>query len=285
MGQIACEDGLKNIGFSNCDKIPQQVRGMITTPRDFSIPIADAGVAVNWQNALLADKSTRIYLWPFAFSFENDNEDTVYEETTLGTRLVREGRYRWRLNFGENLEIHKRMFTHKNFKGRVFLIDDRNEIIGTLNGTEFQGFTLDLLNPEKLRFNDGSASTASPVRVSLQDNLELDENGCMIKASFVNTLVRLTDVNLTVDSAAANLIEVSVKSALDDVPVIGLALGDFVLLDGSGAAQTISGVTDNGDGSYALAGTGLVSGSLNLVSAANLSIPGFESSGAQTVTI
>lgn len=287
MSILSCINNQGNIGRSSCKKLPQLIKGIITTPEDFSLSFEQAATTTAWQAALLATKSNRIYLWPYAVAVEQVNEDAVYEETQLSTLAVRDGRYRFRMSFRENLQLHKAIFTHKNFEGRIFLIDNQNRIIGTeLDDGSFAGFSIDLLNPEKLMFNDGSVTSKTPVYISLEDNLELDQSGAMIEGGTVlKALIPLTSVDLTVISASATLIVASVKSALDLVPVLGLDVADFILLDASGNAQTISGITDNDDGTYDLAGTAFVSGTLNLVAASALSVPGFESSGSADVTI
>lgn len=286
MAILACINNQKNIGKSKCKKLPQMVKGIITTPDDFSLTFENASTSAEWQTALISARSTRIYLWPYAVNIENLNEEAVYEDTPLATINVRDGRYRFRLSFRENLQVHKSIYSHKNFSGRIFLIDNENKIIGTeLSNGEFAGFSIDLLNPEKLMFNDGSVASKTPVYISLEDNTELDEGGAMIDGTFLKTLIPLTTVDLTVNSASATNVNVSVLSSLDLEAILGLVQADFVLLDGSGAAQTISTVTDNEDGTYDLAGTGLVSGTVNLVSASTLSVPGYESSGAATVTV
>lgn len=286
MAILACLNGQDNIGKSSCKKLPQLIKGMITTPDDFSLTFVEAASATAWQAALLAARTSRIYLWPTAISIESVPEEAVYEDTPLATIAVRDGRYRFRFSFRENLQLHKAMYSHKNFSGRVFFIDNENKIIGTeLTDGKFAGFSLDLLNSEKLMFNDGSASSKTPVYVSLEDNRELDESGAMVSGTFLKTLVPLTTVDLTVNTATASNINVSVKSSLDLEGVLGLVVADFVLKTSAGAAQTITAVTDNEDGTYDLAGTTLVSGTLNLVAASVLSVKGYESAGAVTVTI
>lgn len=286
MSILACINNQKNIGKSSCKKIPQLIKGMITTPDDFSLTFTQAADSSNWQTALLAAKSSRIYLWPTAVNFEAQNEEAVYQDTPLSTISVRDGRYRYKLSFLENLQVHKAMYSHKNFSGRVFLIDNENKIIGTeLANGNFAGFSIDLLNPEKLKLNDGSNATMSPVYVSLEDNRELDEYGAMIEGTFLKTLVPLTSVEIAVSNATAAGMTATVTSSLDLVEILGLVQADFVLLDENGAAQVIDAVVDNEDGTYTLTGAGLTSGTLNLVSAANLSVKGFESSGSATVTV
>lgn len=290
MGQLSCLTDQDNLGASNCKKLPRLIKGMITTPLNFSIPFATAETITPWQAVLLAAKSARAYFWPIAILIENLNEEAVYEETPLGVLNVRDGRYRWRLSFRENLEMHKAMYSHKNFNGRVFFIDDNNQIIGTSeDGVNFKGFNIDLLNPEKMMLNDGSVSSKTPVYISLSDNQELDKNGFLFDgSSFLGSLVRLTTAELTVlasPAPSATGFDVQIVSKLDNEAVLGLVAGDFVLLDGAGAGQTIGGVVDNGDGTYSVSGSGLVTGTINLISAATLSVPGWEAEAPATVTI
>lgn len=281
MNPLSCLSNQDNIGKSSCKKIPQQVKGMITTPADFKLAEGDAGTAASWQAAILnANKRNRIYYWPTAVNIEALNEEAVYEETSLSTMNVRDGRYRMRLSFQENLELHKAMFSHKNFQGRIFFIDNENKVIGTeLSDGSFAGFTLDLLNPEKLFLNDGSAVTKSSIYISLQDNLELDRFGAQIAGDFLRGLSRLTSASLEVQGTpTASEIVVDVKSALDNEPILGLVSGDFLLLDASGATQSITTVTESTtvEGRYTLSGTSLVAGTLDLVSPDTLSVVGFE---------
>lgn len=289
MGQLSCLDQTKNIGSSACKKIPEMLAGMIVTPLDFELTLVEAASATAWQDAILAEKRNRIYLFPNAINMENASEESIYQDTPLATLAVRDGRYRFRLFFKENLNLHKAMFSFKGYAGRVFFIDNEGKIIGTSpDGVKFQGLTLDLLNGEKLRLNDGSNATVTPMYMSLRDNLELDKFGCMVGgSSFLGSLQRLTDVDLTIIGApTSTLVVVSVKSALDNEPVLGLdPTTDFILLDGTGAAQSIASGTDNDDGTYNLVGVGLVTGTLNLETPAVLSVKGYESTGAVDVTI
>lgn len=276
MKTLSCLGETDNIGYSRCKKFPQQLKGMITTPFNFELTESDASTSTAWQAAILAEKKNRIFYWPNATNMEVLSEDTVYEETSLSNMLVRDGRYRFRFSFSENLQLHKAMFSHKGFFGRVFLIDNENKIIGTETSTGgFAGFELDLLNPEKIMFNDGSVRSKTPVYVSLYDNVELDKNGAMVDGSFLRQLERLTDATLDIQGTPTSTeIVVDVKSALDNEPVLGLILADFVLLDASGSAQSITSITEdaNIEGRYTLTGTGLVSGPLDLAAPADSTV-------------
>ena len=283
---LSCTQGQKNIGVSSCLKLPEQIKGFITTPKNFSLSYENASNPASWQTAILAAKSARVYLWPTSQLTENTSEETILESTSLSNLLVRDGRYGWRMMFKVNLELHKAIFSHTGFNGRVFLIDNEDKIIGTDVAGNFAGCTIDLLNPEKLMFNDGSVTSKTPVSLSLRNNREIDVHGKMIDGSFLSSLIALTGVNLTVlGTPTATNIDVSVTSDLDNEGLLGLAVADFVLLTAGGAAQVINTIVDNDDGTYSLAGAGWVTGTLNLVSASALSVTGFESNGKVIVTI
>lgn len=281
---VTCEDKM-NLGLTKCPSLPTQISGMITTPRSFSLTKEQAADPDFWQAALLANKTTRVYLWPDFFGSEENSEEAVREETSLAERQVRDGRYRWNIHISESLCLHKRMFTHSSISDRVFLIDTEGKLLGTeLSNGNLAGFRVSLLNVDKLMFNDGSVVSKTPVYLSLKDNLELDANGYMTKASFISELERLTDVNLEVISASATEVVVKVTTDCDNVPVSGFAAADFVLLTTAGASQTITGASEE-DGVYTLTGTGLETGTINLDTPDELSIKAYESTGAKAVTI
>ena len=282
---LTCLDTKLNLGVSECKKVPQLLKGMITTPGDYTITAVLAATGTQWQTDLLLTAGARIVLWPqWAMDYENISEEQVIQETALTSIGVRPGQYRFRFKFRENLELHKAMYSHRGSSGRVFLIDNENKIICTSDdsGVTLKGLLLDNLLTEKLLFNTGSEVSVTPVGLYLSDNTDLDVRGFMIEGtSFINSLIPLTSVNLVIQGTpTATEIIVSVKSALDNVPIIGLVQADFVVSEGS-----VTGVTEpDSDGIYTIAGTAFATGTVNLVTAATLTIPGYEGS-AVTVTI
>src|SRR5574343_749 len=273
-----CNTSVLNLGASRCKKIPQLMRGVITTPEDFTITAVNAATSAAWQTAILQSVG-RCYLWPkWALNFENVSSEGVREDTPLASISVFPGQHRWKLWFRENLSLHKAMYSHRGTAGRAFFIDHEMKIIGTSTdgGTTLQGFLLDEIDVDKLMLNDGSAATKTGVTFYMTDNTELDMNGYMVDgSSFLSALNPLTSVNLAVvGTPNATTIVVSVKSALDNVPIVGLVVADFVKT----GAGTISTATDANDtGVYTIAGTGFVTGTIDLVSAATLSLSGYES--------
>lgn len=284
---MACEiEDKKNMGLVSCNEFPGLIVGMIETEDDFSIAAADLddedAVRDALQDALLDDIADRIFYWPDFDTFENISEDAVYQESPIKRRRVRDGQYRFRFGITQNLCIHKAMFTHRRTNGRVFLIDQNGYLIGTeLSNGNFAGFKLAMLNTEKLRFNDGSVTSESPVVVDLANNIELDKNGMMFDASgFISELHRIVDVYLTIVSATTSEIVVDVKQVCDETPVSGLIVDDFNLTDNdNGASHAITTSTPHPTiaGRYTLAGTSFEASVLNLDPPDVLSIQAYES--------
>lgn len=280
-----------NLGLSQCAKLPNMIRSMITTPNNFKATPTQVIDPDFWQAALLDDLGARIYLWPNFVNFTDNSEAAVYETTPLAYLAVRDGRYNFKFEVKENLCLHKAMYTHRAIAGRVFFFDVDNQLIGTTDSDgNFMGFKIQLLNTEKLMISNGQVSTKSPIVVVLENNLELDQNGAIVNASFVNDLARLTDVTLTATNpASADAVVVAVTATCDGTPVSGLVLADFAVTKANGAAQTTpptSCVEVNGVYTISkVAGTAWIDGFVNLVEPAALSIEAYEETGPATLNV
>lgn len=279
-----------NLGLSQCAKLPNMIRSMITTPNTFKATPSEAVDPDFWQAALLDDLGARIYLWPNFVNFTDNSEAAVYETTPLAYLAVRDGRYNFKFEVKENLCLHKAMYTHRAIAGRVFFFDVDNQLLGTTDADgNFMGFKIQLLNTEKLMISNGQVSTKSPIVVVLENNLELDQNGALLNASFVNDLNRLTDVTLTPSLPTADSVVITVTATCDGTPVSGLVLPDFVVTKANGAAQTTPPtLCVEVNGVYTIskvAGTAWVDGFVNLVDPASLSIEAYEETGAATLNV
>lgn len=289
----SCDD-LQNLGTSKCKEIPKLLKGWITTSDDYTITAALAETSAQWQTDIKADINNRIYLWPqWGKSFEDVSSEQVVEETPLATMSASPGNHRWKLGFTENLELHKAMYSHRNTGGRVFPIDIENKIISTSDddGVTLKGLLIDNVLTEKLKLSDGTVATKTLVGMYTADNTDLDQRGFMTKAPFVNSLIPLTSVVITVAASpvpSATTWNMSVASALDGVPIIGLTQTDFLFLTAAGANQdsTITTILEPlDDGDYVVTGVAMVTGTINLVLPSVLSLDAYESKVPQVVTI
>lgn len=285
-----CDDEVKeNIGVTNCKDLPEYPKLIITTPKGFRFTEAEAISATFWQDAIVAGRVNRVYLWPEIFMATPQDVETSYQVTPSAKRKVLNGRKSYKFNFTEGICLHRAMWTHSGTGQRVIIVDYQNNGLITKTGTdEFAGLLIDLLNVENVVSGDGSGTVSTtPVDLTLKDSLELNLYGYMAPMSFVNSLERLTDVTVAiVGTPSASSITFTVKSTCDKVHISGLVAADFSLLNGSGVAQTIAARTENDEAeTYTITGTSWVDGTLNLVSPALLSITAYESTGAATVNI
>lgn len=272
---MACVKKKKNIGnLTRCSKMPEYFRSFITTLEGFKATAVQAVDKAFWQAAIKAGYAERIYLWPDLFNNTPEPEETVYQTTPLGKRFVRDGKYEFLFNFSESICFHKALLTHRATSGRIILIDTADNLIGMEDSEGFfRGLKIGMLNPENMVFNTGEEVAMSPVRVQLKNSTEFNGSGAMIDASaFINELYPLTDAKVEVLSADADEILAKVSIECDGTEIVGLGEEDFLLTDAAGDPLEITGLVDNGDGTYSLTGTFTEGGELDLVASEELSL-------------
>lgn len=294
---LICDSNYENIGKSTCKKILQVPSGFFITPSSFTVDStgSDATIQAALQAALLNPKASRIYLVSdeSVFNIEPQTEDNVREDSPTGKQLaVRNGQYRFRVFFNENLEYHKAIHSHASRGGKIILFDQNYQILGVSvlqTGADLKGMAINLFDPENIVFSDGSVGTKPTLYFSLNNPFEINRQGWSNDWSgIIPALTPLSTVQLAVQGTpTASEIIVKVTTKLESANVLGLVAADFTLVDGTGSDQSgsISGVTDNGDGTYTIAGTGFVSGDVGLVDADVISIPGWEMEKVASFTI
>lgn len=282
-----CNEAKKNMGVVRCTQLPQMFSGMFTTPLGFKIPAAtialgDAAIQTYLQDAMLnPNLNERIYFWPSFVGFEDAKEDAVYEETPLSDLKVRDGKYRWRVQVQQDLCTHRAMGTHNGGNQRVMFTDIESQLFGMDNPAgDFMGFTVSLINVEKLMISDGSAATRTPIYIILKNSKQVDKTGALIQADFVDELARLTDVEITIiGTPTATEIKASVKTVCDETSILGLVVGDFIKKTAAGVVQSITSLTE-ANGVYTLVGTGWTTGTLELDTPDQLTIQAYEGTPA-----
>jgi hypothetical protein len=289
-----CLDIKKNINKSKCNRLPKLFKYMIWTPNDFALTEADlatlATLKTTLQDALKDSSDIRIYLFPkFSNAPEGASEATIYVESALGSRKVRNGNYRWRHFISKSMCLHRAMFTHAGSDGRIIYVDVENQMLLTKDSDgNYRGLSLDLFNPEKLKMSTGDDLTESPVYVALADNLEIDKSGYIFDIGTVITeLEPLTDVDLTVEIVSVTVFKVTVKNSCDGTPISGLVQADFAVTTTAGAAQVPTAFAEpNDDGVYTLTkSTNFADGFVDLVAPSALSIDAYESTGKAVVNV
>jgi len=264
---------------------------LVLTPKSFQFATqTDAETESNWQDAFeqLAD---RCFMLPYIYENEDTSEESVNQDFPGGDSIeVRPGRYASRDKMHLSVSDMKKMASFKNKEWRVFKIDANGNILGTSpDDTVFKGFELTMFNVEKMNQTIGDVKRLVPVSYKEREPSEWTDEPVVVRPRELSStpwdprdLDGLTDIELTVNTATSTNINVTATAYLKGVLISGFdEVADWILT----TAQTITGVTDNNDGTYDLAGTGLVTGTINLAASADLSIDGYESTGVQTVTI
>lgn len=272
------------------EKLDRVVK-LILTPVDYQFETKEAAlIEENYQNAFeqLAD---RLYCLPYIVLNEDQSEELTREDYTGGDSIIiREGRVAEMLYMHLSVADYTKLRTFNNKEWRVIEIDAEGNIRGTSpDGVVFKGYKVSEFHVGKLQRTAGDVVPKAPVFLKYRETSEITDNLVVLQPRELETdawdprnLDGLIDVELTVNSATATNINVTATAHLKGEPLAGFdAIEDWILTDG----QTITGVTDNNDGTYDIKGTSLVSGTINLAASADLSLDGYESIGAKDVTI
>lgn len=294
---MGCEINFRNTGQGKLCP-PAEIKGYFLVPDTFKFStLADAKQLVNWQLALQAAAGNRMYKFPIKFGFEDASEEATREDGTIGVLPVRDGRMQWRFLHATDAELHKKLRSFRNSGGfSVILIDVNNNVYMTSSdGIELKGISIQLLDVEKAKWNDGTAAYKTPVYMVFEDANELQEFLYVFTPSFnvMKSVESLTDAVISVVNSAAALInvKVNVKHTNSDFQaatfVFGLDITDFRILNSGGVSQSFT-FTDNEDGTYSLVPTpalGAGAYTVDLKPSKDMTTLGYESIGAATFTI
>lgn len=213
LNSIDCSSVLRNVGGVSCGFMPDVIMGVIFIPKGMTF---NAAQIADWRNTLVSlansdNPSQRIFpIGPFT-DFTDNSEDTVRETTGYGDELfVREGQYRWQMRLAKaNMCLHTALstFINKEDSFDMLLWDKTSAVIGTTKQDEFGrdvlgGFALASLERPKLTLPTGSTKAQSWIRVTLQDESELNARpGIVIEYdspfNMTSALKGLIDVKLS----------------------------------------------------------------------------------------
>ncbi len=287
---LTLNENLANVGqrWAPKENLGRIVK-LIVTPLDFSFATqSDAETETNWQDAF-EQVADRCFVLPYVYNNEDASEDATMQDFTGGDSLkVRDGKYAERLHVHVSVADMRKLRTFDGFRGRVFKIDENGNILGTSpDGEKFQGFETTTMNIEKMPLSAGDTKRLVPIYIKEREVDEWLNRGVAINPLDLDTpfdprdFDGLIDVKLTLISGAANELVVKAEADKKGVLIKGLSeTTDWVAKDSAGSAESISGVTDNNDGTYTIAGTFTSGGTIDLSPAPDLSIDGFESTGS-----
>lgn len=307
-----------NTGRPTCYLDIKKIKGVILVHKSKAYTSTDTLTLAAFKAKLLADVlaagTARIYPIAKFVDVADNSSDATYEEAGYGPkRQTSEGGYDWSFMFWNGGACYNAALRRWNDTTdmKAFLIDYDNKIIGTKNTAgEFTGFTMTFYVP-KWKIATGSTSTQYMVRMTCDSPEEINDFG---RLSYVDcnvapnnfivdeSIVGNIDVQLAVvGTVVAGQLTVSVKEACSNINLFDTYAGDmdvagaWTAVDGSGAAVTITGVTqDTTNKAFILAMTHTGAVTVNLAAPAALAalnvgggdgVSGYESLGSVTATL
>ncbi len=292
---INCGVTVGNTGQQHCAENFGYDEKIILTSKDFQFSnITDAEDLTNWMTEFYKEKNSRMFPLPNVFTLEPDVEEPVYEDGVAGVReFVREGKNRMKATMPLiSLHNHKalRLFNNSRNLG-AFIVTSNGFIKGwSSDGTNFKPFSLDEFHVNKQTISDGTKLARTELYISFDNPTEWNDKGSYVKSDNFDPLsefIGVIDVKLTAGTTTStSQIDLTVTDVNSSFGYSGFVAGDFLLKDSGGATVSISGITDNGNGSYSLTGTfptGAATLTLQPITA--MTTKGFEATNTLDLTI
>lgn len=287
---MSCTNLVGNAGNLYCrnGSIMLKPTGIILAKTSFTQTAANFLLEAQWINAI---QSEQVYPLMDMKNFEENSTDVTYHEYANEDRkLTSQGKYRFSASWDLTECQKKQLNNFRGFSGYIYFVYSNNVLRGRSvdAGVNVVGIRISEFNVRKatLPLMDGTPEMVT-IDCSLVDEKDLNEYDHSREMAWdVTSLDSLTEVTLAqVGAASASAITVSVygKCYGDNYPITGLVAADFAAT----GAGTISTVTDNSNGTYAIAGSSFSDSTIiNLVApsslAGNLLI---KSAGAVTIDV
>jgi hypothetical protein len=294
---INCAANEKNTGLSKLCQDIGTIVGYIVCPANYEIDTAvNAKLLATWTTAIQAAKGDRVYPFPAVFLMEDNSEDAVFQEGSVSSLFVRDGKINFDMTHESSRYKHAAMKSHTNQSKSVYLIDQQGRIHGVSpDDVVFKAVNLDTFVVQKLKVNNGTDATTTKTTMIFADGEEWQLKPAVVKPTDFNpkNLEGLCDVLLSetgTPTTSEVIIDADVFRSGD--PVLGLSetIGeDWTVKNAAGAEQTITTITEDteGNGTYTFAfGTPLSPDTytFNLKSSETMTTEGYESLGAVTIT-
>ena len=293
---LSCGSNQSNTGSKQCIENLQDFAKFVITPLGFKFANQAAAETVgNWTTAINAAAGSRIYPFPLILEKEDLSEATLYKTFNSGIqKKIREGKRGYRFTVQVPLCVHQSLRSFNGYNGRFIGIDNNGRILGSSSdGAEFKGWKLDTFEVEKMMIPSGDDIAKTTIYVLFSDTTEFDDYGASFRPADLETswnpldLDGLQDVTLTLSGTSATGATLTVATTCDLVPVTGLVVADLVMVDDAGGAETITGATDNTDGTYTLSWSTLSADTylVNFKAPASMTTKGYESTGSASFVI
>lgn len=302
--------GTFNSGIPLCDVIRDIPLGLIGLDAGVGFSAAERASLSTFLAALStktrAARGSRAYPFWKLTNFEDKSKEptkAALGNLTNGEITTNDGipAFGFQHRIGEI--FHAKLMEAQNADMTWLIVDKKYVVYGTIDGTQFRGFSLSEFYVGLPKFGNLSTASVYPFDLTLESQTEYKENGRIIQASAaIVATTGLRDVVLSQFSMVSSVLKLGLTALggknLTDLFATELAQsGAYEVKDSVGAAVTVSAAFDSTNKvmSLTLSGTpwtGASSGATftcNLVSPAALAalgspIDGYESTGALTFT-
>jgi hypothetical protein len=283
--QFPCDTNYLPSGQGSCVSDLTVISKIFLVKDGFSFAtLADAQDETKWDTAI---QDGDLHPMPLVFSTENADEEAVFDTGSAGKQhKIRDGKAVNTYNLINTLCGHIRIRSFDQFSGGYYAVDENGNVLGTTSdGVKFEPITIDTCNVNKLTASDGSNARYTPVYIVDANPSEFNDRGASFKVTWnIKGKDGLLPVKLTiVGTPSATEIVVNAVTACDGSPVSGLETGtDWIVGIGSVTSSAESATIL---GQYTLTGTGFATSTLNLGDPSILSVTGYASVGAITLTV
>ncbi len=292
-GDLDCASSWSNTGKKTCYEDFGWDAKLVIVPDDASIATKTLAETLStWTTAVNADTASRYYPLEIFFNVEEDSEETQYEEGADGKKLfLREGKRSLTGYIKLPMCLHAAYRTHNTRNVKAYVITSMGYIKGTSSdGTLFEPFSLNLFRVEKQTGGgNGETTQKTPVKIIFDDATEWDDRFAWAKPTAFNPLTAINgiqDVTIAVTSPTTSTGVLTVLTTCDLIGIDSLVKEDFVLVDDAGGAETITTMTSQGNGVYALAWTlGADNYILTMDDPADATTKGYEATSTATFTV
>lgn len=288
IGQVECATELKNTGLSKCSVDTGFVIGHILVPRDTEFDTkALAQDVANWQTGIQAAVGSRFFPLAPSIIQEPTPNEAVYQELSQGKQkflYTKVGKDLFKLDselmtplFLQNIE------SMNNGIWAVYEYTSTGHILGkSIDGIKFlpRYATVHIEQQDK---GTPEAAADLPYTVQLVNDKDRTDFVAWIEPDFnpATDLEGLMDVDIAVTGTpTSSEIVVKLTTALNNIPVDGFVVDDFLILKDNGDTQDPDSLVEDPDGTYTITATSQADGTISLQIPSAMTTEGYESSGA-----
>lgn len=181
---------------------------------------------------------------------ESQNEDTSLNESKLRYRFFNhDGKYRFIFSINCDVEFYQKLRSYSGQNFKVYMIDINNNAYGKKVGASIEPFEVDFIQISKLKFGAASLLPYTDIIIDFTNANELD-TAYISKIEFdPSELINIecSIENIVLDSSDTIIYNVF---APGDIPVNGLIVSDFTIVDDITGLKTNVTFTNSGNGEY-----------------------------------